>query len=241
MSIADNIATWFLIFIVYSIIGWCMEELVSIVMYSKITNRGFLLGPVCPIYGWGALLLTFLLRNVTNIPIIFFISIVASAILEYLTSYIMEKLFRVRWWDYSEKPLNLHGRICAENLLVFGIMGVLVIRGVNPLLLSAISSISPALRIGIAVTFLIIMLLDVAVALWLIIVCRVTVGTTEVDATDEITRRVRQILCDKGKIKGKLNRRMVNAFPTMEAKKKTITRRSRSSTKTTATRQKPQN
>lgn len=130
----------------------------------------------------------------------------------------MEKLFHVRWWDYSEKPFNLNGRICLENLFYFGILGLIVIKFINPLLFGFFNSWDVVIRIVIACVIFLIWLLDFGVSLWLIIGCRVTVGTIAPDATDEITERVREILIDKGRVKGKLNRRLVKAFPDMSAK-----------------------
>lgn len=216
IEILSNISTWFLVFLVYAVMGWMMEVIVTGIEHRKATNRGFLVGPVCPIYGFGALAMTLLLSHVDNVIEIFFVAVGASAILEYLTSYIMEKLFHVRWWDYSNKPLNIHGRVCAENLLGFGLLGVLVIKVINPLLFGLIGGISPAIRLAIAGILLLVLLADIGLSLWLVIVCRVTVGTVQLDATDEITTRVREILMNRGK----LNRRLVKAFPEMEAKKK---------------------
>ena len=90
-------AIWFLAFICYSFIGWLLEVVVSLIERHRFVNRGFLIGPLCPIYGTGALLITFCLGSVKNPLAIFATSIFLSAILEYFTSYLMEKLFHVRW------------------------------------------------------------------------------------------------------------------------------------------------
>lgn len=216
METLGAISTWFLVFLAYSVLGWIIEVVVTGFEHHKATNRGFLVGPVCPIYGFGALAMTLLLSRVDNIIEIFFVAIGASAILEYATSYIMEKLFHVRWWDYSNKFLNIRGRICAENLLGFGILGVLVVKVINPVLFGLIGSINPPIRLIIVGVLLLVFLADISLSLWLVIVCRVTVGTVQLDATDEITARVREILMNRGK----LDRRLVKAFPEMEAKKK---------------------
>lgn len=218
MDLAGQIATWFLIFVSYSMIGWVMEVGYNVVAKRKMTNRGFFIGPVCPIYGAGALLMTILISDTGNIFEVFAVAVLGSAVLEYLTSVVMEKLFHVRWWDYSEKPFNLNGRICLENLFYFGILGLIVIKFINPLLFGFFNSWDVVIRIVIACVIFLIWLLDFGVSLWLIIGCRVTVGTIAPDATDEITERVREILIDKGRVKGKLNRRLVKAFPDMSAK-----------------------
>ena len=119
----------------------------------------------------------------------------------------MEKLFRVRWWDYTDQPFNLNGRICAESVLAFGVIGVLILKIINPALLALYSSMPQFLMF----------LLAAVLALWLMLGVRVTVGTVQRDATDEIAARVHEVLTDKGK----LNRRLVKAFPNQTPTKKT--------------------
>lgn len=214
---SGTIATWFLVFVVYAVAGWCLEVTNTLIWKHKFTNRGFMIGPMCPIYGFGAVIMSLCLRNVDNVVAIFFSAILASAALEYITSFIMEKLFRVRWWDYSEKPFNIRGRICLENLFYFGILGIIVIKLINPLLFAAFDSIEPVARNIIAVLLFAVIVADYATSLWLIVKCRVAVGTINADATEEITANIQNLLMGKGK----LNRRLVKAFPTMQAKQKT--------------------
>lgn len=210
------LATWFLIFVTYSVAGWCLEVVSTLVLKHKFTNRGFMIGPMCPIYGFGAVIMSLCLHNVDNIFAIFVVAILASAVLEYATSFVMEKLFRVRWWDYSKKPFNIRGRICLENLFYFGVLGIFVVKLVNPLLFAAFESLAPTARNIVAGSVFIVMVGDYMMSLWLVVKCRVAVGTINADATDEITANIRNLLMDKGK----LNRRLAKAFPTMQAKKK---------------------
>lgn len=217
MDFVSNLAVWFLIALLYSCVGWFYEFLYDIFVHHKIVNRGFLIGPICPIYGIGAIVITLLIRNVDNIIAIFLLSIFFSAILEYFTSYFMEKIFRVRWWDYSHEFCNLHGRICLKALIFFGIMGVVILKVTNPLIFGFLDKLNPNVIVITAIILLAILLADIATSLWLIIKCRVTVGTLRADATDEITARVREILLSKGK----LNRRLAKAFPTMKVNNKT--------------------
>lgn len=218
MSTANNIATWFLIFLTYSFLGWCMEVVVSIFMSKnrKPSNRGFLIGPLCPIYGFGVLLMTFLLRDRHNIAEVFIVATLSSAILEYATSFVMEKLFRVRWWDYSNDKFNLNGRICLKMLLAFGVMGVIVTQVTNPMLLGFFNGINEIGRIALAATLFSVMLTDIIVTTWLIVGCRATAGVLQADATAEISANIREILMDQGK----LRRRLATAFPKMEVKRK---------------------
>ena len=131
-----QIKLYFLLFIIYSILGWIMEVINAIFTLKRFVNRGFLIGPYCPIYGCGAVLITVLLGRFKSNPIIFFImSILLCGTLEYLTSYIMEKFFNLRWWDYSEKKFNIDGRVCLETLLPFGILGIVIMYISNPFFL----------------------------------------------------------------------------------------------------------
>lgn len=102
-----------LFFYLYSFIGWACEELYCSIPAKRWVNRGFLKGPVCPIYGCGALMALFLLRPLYPWPLaLFFGAVVASGVLEYFTGWAMEKLFHTRWWDYSHRRFHLQGRVC---------------------------------------------------------------------------------------------------------------------------------
>ena len=210
----NQLDTWFTVFMVYSFAGWVFEELVGYVLNHKFSNRGFLIGPICPIYGFGALLITFALGDAQNIIAIFCVSMVGSVLLEYFTSYLMEKLFHARWWDYRDNAFNLNGRICLSAALMFGLLGVVIVRITNPALLEFLGSMTPELRAAISLILLGILVGDAITSLWMVIGFRVTVGTVAGDATEEISARVREIMMQKGR----LNRRLVKAFPSAEAK-----------------------
>ena len=93
---------------IYSIMGWIMEVTCKSIEAKKIINRGFMIGPYCPIYGWGALAITILLkRYIDDWIVLLFMSIITCGILEYATSYVMEKLFHARWWDYSLSLIHI--------------------------------------------------------------------------------------------------------------------------------------
>lgn len=122
-----DLKVYFLLFIIYAVIGWCMEVICKLIQYKKFVDRGFLIGPYCPIYGVGALLITFFLNKYVQDPVVLFVmAIVVCGILEYLTSYFMEKIYHARWWDYSRKKFNINGRICLSNLIAFGILGMFI-------------------------------------------------------------------------------------------------------------------
>ena len=105
-----------------------MEVTLTLITDKKFVNRGFLLGPCCPIYGCGCILLNLLLHNYTNnILVLFILTMFTCSLLEYITSFLMEKIFKLRWWDYSQMKFNINGRICLETMTPFSILGVLTI------------------------------------------------------------------------------------------------------------------
>ena len=105
-----------------SFAGWIMETISISIRNKKFVNRGFLIGPVCPIYGYGVVLVSLLLQKYQNdIIVTFFMSIIICGFLEYFTSYFMEIIFKARWWDYSQRKFNINGRVCLENLVLFGL------------------------------------------------------------------------------------------------------------------------
>lgn len=133
------IAKYFVEFVVYSFFGWIYESTYCSIKSKHWSNRGFLYGPVCPIYGFGAIGCSIVFGNFSltidgETPLweIFIICAFGSAILEYATSYMLEKRFNARWWDYSNIPFNIHGRICLPATIAFGIAGMLIVRYVLP-------------------------------------------------------------------------------------------------------------
>lgn len=123
---------YFLWFLFYSFVGWMYESILVSCQQHRLVNRGFLNGPLCPIYGTGAILGVAILGNVHNPITIFLISMVGATILEYTTSWVMEQLFHARWWDYSNFRFNLQGRVCLLGALIFGLGGVGVVLGSQP-------------------------------------------------------------------------------------------------------------
>ena len=122
-----EIEMYIMLFFIYSLAGWLIEMIPATIREKKFVDRGFLVGPYCPIYGCGVILITLLLQKYADdVVVTFFLSVIICGTLEYLTSYIMEKIFKARWWDYSNNKFNINGRICLETLVPFGIGGVLV-------------------------------------------------------------------------------------------------------------------
>ena len=129
----------FLLFLIYSAVGWLCESVYCSVPAHKFINRGFLNGPLCPIYGVGALLADALLTPVAwSLPLLFLGGAIVTSVLEYFTGWLLETLFHAKWWDYSNKKWNLHGRVCLRNSVLFGLMCVILLRVLHPLLLGLV-------------------------------------------------------------------------------------------------------
>jgi uncharacterized membrane protein len=116
----------------YSVIGWIYESILFSAVEKRWVNRGFLNGPYCPVYGFGAMISILVLDPDKNILILFYLGAVTACSLEYFTSWLLESLFHARWWDYSAHRYHLNGRISLRGALVFGAFSVLLIRLVQP-------------------------------------------------------------------------------------------------------------
>ena len=127
------VENYILLFFVTAMLGWVMEVVCKLIQFHRFINRGFLIGPYCPIYGFGSVLITLLLSRYAESPlVVFLMGMIICGTLEYLTSYLMEKLFHARWWDYSNFRFNLQGRVCLLGALIFGLGGVGVVLGSQP-------------------------------------------------------------------------------------------------------------
>lgn len=121
-------------FVIYAFIGWCTEVVYAAVSTGKLVNRGFLNGPVCPVYGFGVIAVISLLNPVkNNIVLLFAGSVVLTSLIEFITGWILEKAFNHKWWDYSEYPFNIKGYICLKFSLAWGTACLLVIDAIHPL------------------------------------------------------------------------------------------------------------
>lgn len=205
-----TIEIYFLLFISYAFLGWCIEVTCKFIQYKKFINRGFLIGPYCPIYGWGALAITILLKRYMEDPLVLFVmSTLICSIIEYLTSYFMEKKYHARWWDYSNKKFNINGRICLETLIPFGILGVAIMYGTNPILFKLYNQI-PQLVINILTAILFIgFIVDNIISSNIISSINVEGNKLIKDNTEEITEKIKQVLRQKSW----LHRRLINAYP----------------------------
>ena len=130
----ENIIKYILLFFFYSAAGWCLETTYCSIGEKRFINRGFLTGPLCPIYGTAALVLIILIYNPfkDNMLVVFLLGIVLCDIVEFFTSLIMEKLFAARWWDYTYELFNLSGRICLKHSLYWGVISIAFVKVIHP-------------------------------------------------------------------------------------------------------------
>ena len=163
------IARLFNYFIVFSVVGWLYECTFCTFKGGEWENRGFLFGPVCPIYGSGVVLTMIVFHFIpTGVngehPIwqIFLICAAGSLVLEYSTSFVLEKLFHAVWWDYSHIPLNINGRVCLPATCGFGLAGILVVRGIIPFVDALPTENYPLLNEFVSLVFMFIMGIDMA-------------------------------------------------------------------------------
>ena len=138
-----EVCRWFLVFVLYSFLGWLCETIFCSVPARKFVNRGMLMGPFCPIYGFGALLVIALLMPVADtLWLLYICGVLVTSVLEYLVGFGLERLFHMKWWDYSDHKLQLHGRVCLTNSLLFGLLVVVVMRFVHPFVWRMVSGIA---------------------------------------------------------------------------------------------------
>lgn len=203
-----------LMFFIYSFFGWIMESVRVSISEKKLVDRGFLIGPVLPIYGWGVVLVTILLkRYLDDIIVTFVMSVVICGFLEYFTSLIMEKIFKARWWDYSNRKFNINGRVCLENLALFGIACCLIVYLVNPIVYAFIDWLPNIVKHISIIVFGAMYIADSIISS--VIIFNLKKVSTEVrDNTREISAKVKNIIHSKSRF----HRRLVNAFPNIKEK-----------------------
>lgn len=214
-----TIEIYFLLFLTYAFLGWCMEVTCKLIQFKRFINRGFLVGPYCPIYGWGALAITLLLQRYTNdIIVLFVMAVIVCSFIEYFTSYFMEKKYHARWWDYSNKKFNINGRICLDTMIPFGILGLFIMYVSNPFFIDIYNNIPDIWLHIIAGILFTLYIIDNIVSSRIISSIHVEeekIADNTEEITNEIATKIKQLL----KQKSWLHRRLVNAYPNFRFEK----------------------
>ena len=196
----------------YSFIGWIIEIIDRFKVNKKIVNRGFLIGPYIPIYGSCAIVMLLLLHSVKSPTILFLSCILIASIGEYLTSYVMEKVFHARWWDYSDYKFNLNGRICLINCLGFGVLGFILIKYLNNFLYNIYSNFNIITINILFYTLITIFIIDLIVSFNVIFkIKNMSLKFVNSDNTNEITKKVRELIKNNWLVK-----RLFMAFPNVK-------------------------
>lgn len=148
-------------FVIYGFVGWLMEVIYYSHKAKRFTAKGFLASPVLPIYGFGSLMVIGLMYVTGgNIFLFLILSIIATSALEYMTSFLLEKIFHRSWWNYKNEPLNLNGRICLRNSVLWGVISIFFIKIVHPHLVSIATAIPPYIGTVVALFIIAILLID---------------------------------------------------------------------------------
>lgn len=187
-----------------------MEVINAYIQHKRFINRGFLIGPYCPIYGIGMLLIINLLKNyMESYVVLFILAMVICMAVEYLTSLVMEWLFNARWWDYSNRKFNINGRICLETAIPFGLGGMLIMYVVNPFLTGILDKGSEKLIVILGIILMVIFFTDLVVSFFVILKFRKVGVENFKDDTEEMNKKVRDYLMSHSY----LTKRIVESFP----------------------------
>lgn len=207
----NNILYWFLLFFIYSFIGWIIEVLNCSIKQKKFVMRGFLIGPYIPIYGVSALTMIAFLNEQTDWFTILVMSAFLATTIEYVTSYIMEIIFKVRWWDYSHKKFHINGRVCLDNSILFGILGLILVYFVHPYVY-AIIDIRQSFFTILSIILALLMISDAVLSFNIISNLKINIDNVTKDYTEIIDKKVWETI----RKKSALQLRLLEAFPRLK-------------------------
>jgi len=177
------------LFFIYAFLGWCTEVVYAGVNQGVFVNRGFLNGALCPIYGFGVLIVLIILEPLReNLLLLYVGSVVLTSLLELITGFLMEKLFHQRWWDYTDDPFNIGGYICLKFSLLWGLACVLVIDVIHPLIMHMMAFIPDRLSTPILVVFTAAFITDIIVT-----VATVAKLNQRLQQIDEVAHALRKV------------------------------------------------
>ena len=209
----DIIVKYFLYFVIYSFAGWCIEMVYQSIKDKHIVNRGFLIGPLCTIYGYGVLLIILLIgTNTKDLLAVFLKAILVCSILEYMTSYVMEKLFKARWWDYSDEKFNINGRICLGTMIPFGLGGTLIVYVIHPMIVNFVNRFSMNTLTIVSAIIFVIFLADNIISFGVLNKIKKQINYVKKDSTELIRDKVLEWLSHNTI----LFRRLKEAYPTFK-------------------------
>ena len=203
-------------FVIYSFLGWVLESIVRTICERKIINTGFLIGPFCPIYGFGAIIMILFLDGFkNNILLLFFVSVIVLTLWEYVVGVLLEKLFHTKYWDYSDHKFNYKGRICLTNSIAWGILGVLFINYIHPFIIRMLSYIDFIYVAVIACVIAFILLVDAIIS-----IIKVKNIKTTFEKIENINEQIKQKLIElKDKEKTSANENLQNLINNLKLRR----------------------
>lgn len=177
------------IFIIYAFLGWCTEVAYAAVDTGKFVNRGFLNGPYCPIYGCGIVIVVSILTPIKdNLFILFFGSLLLTTVLEFLTGFLLEKIFHNKWWDYSDYPFNIKGYVCLKFSLYWGLACTFVMDIIHPMIYKLISILPFVAGVIILLVIMVIFTTDIVISVLTILKLN-----QRLKSMDDIAKRIHNI------------------------------------------------
>ena len=201
-------------FLIYSFGGWALEVVYHAVACGKVINRGFLNGPVCPVYGFGVLSVFAMMNTFQgsgyqlNDGMIFLFGVILATAVELIAGWLLDVCFHARWWDYSNRKFNINGRVCLNNAFFFGVLGTFLVYFANPFFEGLLLKINTNTLNIISLILLIIFTIDFIISTYASFKLKNSLSKIDKDSTEEIKEKIKE------KIESKfLNRRIFKAYP----------------------------
>lgn len=187
-------------FVIYSFLGWCLEVTYKSFEEKRFINRGFLNGPYCPIYGFSSVCLIYCLSDFLDRPIrLFLVAIVLTSFIEFLTGYILEKIFKLQWWDYTTEFLNIKGYICIKFSFYWGIASLILLYIIQPKICIIVDNI---VQFSIILHFILaLMLYDFIISIMQIIKLKQDIKFLNRLIKDRLEKRYERLLTSFPKLK----------------------------------------
>lgn len=190
----ENMVNTVFYFFIYAFLGWCLEVTYVAVETGKYVNRGFLSGPICPVYGVGIVFVLKLLEPFGgNLFLMFMGSVIVTSAVEFVTGFLLEKAFHQRWWDYSNKPFNIRGYVCLSFSLAWGIACLIVVDRIHPIIISFVDLLPSKIKWILMPIFAAAFAIDLAAA-----VKSALNLNKELEIIDELSSKIKEASDDIG-------------------------------------------
>ena len=202
---------WFLYFVIYSFLGWICEVIYCSIPAKKFINRGFLKGPICPVYGFGAVFVIYIMTslNIKSPILIFIFGGIIASVIEFIADLMLEYVFHTRLWDYSNRKFNIKGRVCLLNSTLFSILSLVLMSFIHPIIMSYIKMLSNRALIIIVIICMLLLITDIS---------RTVLEVINLNTTLKNMSLLKELKKEFSKKEIKFIR-LINAFPQLEHKR----------------------